>query len=145
MIYCSPAIFPRLLKHDVVLQLSSCLSVCGLSFRSLKNHVCERHIKAPPDFATRIRGYRRTSARNSFKLLPSKPKLSLRHCHAFLLSGTHSWTTEYTNFLDEYPLLPLYNCSRFCLIRMWTFYFPCNIEHLLPYSDVGLLYSLNKL
>ncbi len=88
ILYCSPAIFPGLLKQDFTLLLRSIKlfsNVCGLSFCYLANLVCERHIKASSDFATRIladseyplheelsKARLHTSTRSSFKLLPSK-------------------------------------------------------------------------
>ncbi len=57
ILYCSPAIFPGLLKHDFDLLRRSIKlnrNVCGLSFSYLTNLVCERHIKASSNFAALI-------------------------------------------------------------------------------------------
>ncbi len=57
ILYCSPAIFPGLLKHDFALHRRSIKLIsneCGLSFNYLTNRVCERHIKVSSDFAERI-------------------------------------------------------------------------------------------
>ncbi len=57
ILYCSPAIFPGLLKQDFALLRRSfklISNVCGLSFSYLSNLVCERHIKASSDFTERI-------------------------------------------------------------------------------------------
>ncbi len=64
---------------------SPCSTSSGLSFSYLTNLLCERHIKASPDFAERILGDHQhslhdelsnarsnTSTRSRFKLLPSK-------------------------------------------------------------------------
>ncbi len=54
ILYCSPAIFPGLLKQDFALlrrSIKLISNVCGLSFSYLTNLVCERHIKASSDFA----------------------------------------------------------------------------------------------
>ncbi len=80
ILYCSPAIFPGFTRSIKLIS-----NVCGLSFSCLTNLVCERHIKASPDFAARIladsehplheelsKARSHTSTRSSFKLLPSK-------------------------------------------------------------------------
>ncbi len=57
ILYCSPAIFPGLLKQNFALlrrSIKLISNVCGLSFSDLTNLVCERHIKAFSDFAARI-------------------------------------------------------------------------------------------
>ncbi len=57
--YCSPAIFPGLLKHDFVLlkhSIKLISHVCGLSSSYLTNLVSESRIKASSDFAARILG-----------------------------------------------------------------------------------------
>ncbi len=57
ILYCSPAIFPGLLKQDFALLLRSIKlisNVCGLSFRYLANLFYERHIKASTDFVARV-------------------------------------------------------------------------------------------
>ncbi len=88
ILYCSPAIFPGLLKQDFVLlrrSIKLISNVCGLSFSHLTNLVCERHIKASSDFAEWIladsehplheelsKTRSHTSTRSRFKLLPSK-------------------------------------------------------------------------
>ncbi len=49
ILYCSPAIFPELLKQEFTLLLRSIKLIsneCGLSFSDLKNLDCEGHIKA---------------------------------------------------------------------------------------------------
>ncbi len=59
ILYCSPATFPGLLKHDFVLlkhSIKLISQVSGLSSSYLTNLHCERHIKASSDFAERIRG-----------------------------------------------------------------------------------------
>ncbi len=51
ILYCSPAIFPGLLKHDFALLKRSVKlisQVSGLNFSSLSNFLCERHIQAQP-------------------------------------------------------------------------------------------------
>ncbi len=63
ILYCSPAIFPGLLKHDFALLMRSIKLislVSGLSFSYLTNLLCECHIKASSDI------------KSHFKLLPSK-------------------------------------------------------------------------
>ncbi len=90
ILYCSPAISPGLLKHNLAplkrsIKLTS--QVCGLSFSYLTNLVCERHIKVSSrlQFAKRILGDNQhslhddlsnarshTSTRSRFKMLPSK-------------------------------------------------------------------------
>ncbi len=88
ILYCSPAIFPGLLKQDSALlrrSIKLISNVCGLSFSHLTNLVCERHIKASSDFAEQIlvdsehplheelsKTRSHTSTRSRFKLLPSK-------------------------------------------------------------------------
>ncbi len=88
ILYCSPAIFPGLLKHDFALlkrSIKLISQVSGLSFSYLTNLLCERHIKASSDFVERILGDHlhplhdelskarsHTSTRSRFKLLPSK-------------------------------------------------------------------------
>ncbi len=59
ILYCFPAIFPGLLKHDFALLKRSIWligQVSGLSFSCLVNLLCERHIKTSSDFAERILG-----------------------------------------------------------------------------------------
>ncbi len=59
ILYCSPAIFPELLKHDFALfncSIKLISQVSGLSFSYLTNLPCERHINASSDFAARILG-----------------------------------------------------------------------------------------
>ncbi len=88
ILYCSPAIFPGLLKHDFALlkrSIKFISQVSGLSFSYLTNLLCERHIKESSDFAERVHGDHHhplhyelskarshTSTRSRFKLLPSK-------------------------------------------------------------------------
>ncbi len=88
ILYCSPAIFPGLLKHDFALlnrSIKLISQVPGLKFSYLTNLLCERHIKASSGFAERILGDHHhplhdelskarsyTSTRSRFKLLPSK-------------------------------------------------------------------------
>ncbi len=88
ILYCSPTIFPGLLKHDFALLKSSIKSisqVSGLSFSNLTNLLCERHFKSSSDFAVRNFGDHQhplhnelskarshTSTRSRLKLLPSK-------------------------------------------------------------------------
>ncbi len=88
ILYCSPAIFPGLFKHEFALLKCSSKSisqVSGLRFSYLTNLLCERHVKTFSDFAERILGDHQqplhdelskarshTSTRSRFKLLPSK-------------------------------------------------------------------------
>ncbi len=59
ILYCSPAIFPGLLKRDFALlkrSIKLISQVSCLNFSYLTNLICERHIKASSDFAERILG-----------------------------------------------------------------------------------------
>ncbi len=104
ILYCSPAIFPGLLKHGfaLLMRLIKLISqVSGLSFSYLTNLLCERHIKASSDFAEwiledhqhplhdELSKARSHTTRSCFKLLPSKtaPHLSSLRYH-------DSWSTE---------------------------------------------------
>ncbi len=87
ILYCSPTIFPGLLKYDFALlkrSINLISQVSGLSFSYLTNLPCQRHIKASSDFAERILGDHQhslhdelskarshASTRSRFKLLPS--------------------------------------------------------------------------
>ncbi len=57
ILFCSPAIFPELLKQDFAFlrhSIKLISNACGLSFSCLTKLVCERHIKASSNFAERI-------------------------------------------------------------------------------------------
>ncbi len=88
ILYCSPAIFPGLLKQNFALlrrSIKLISNVYGLSFSYLTNLVCQRHIKASSDFAARIladsehplheelsKARSHTSTRSRFNLFPLK-------------------------------------------------------------------------
>ncbi len=82
IVYCSPAIFPGLLKQDFAIHRRS---IKLISFSYLTNLVCERRIKASSDLAAQIladsehplheelsKVRTNTSTRSRFKMLPSK-------------------------------------------------------------------------
>ncbi len=80
ILYCSPAIFPGLLKQNFDLlrrSIKLISNVCGLSFSYLTNLVCEHHIKASSDFEHPLheelsKARSHTSTRSRLKLLLSK-------------------------------------------------------------------------
>ncbi len=88
ILYCSPSIFPGLLKQDFAFlrrSIKLISNVCGLSFRYLANLSCERQIKASTDFAAWVladskrplheelsKARSHTSTRRRYKLLLSK-------------------------------------------------------------------------
>ncbi len=88
ILYCSPTIFPELLKQGFALLRRSIKLISyvrGLSFSYLTNLVCEHHVKASSDFAEWIladsehalheelsNARSHTSTRSRFKQLPSK-------------------------------------------------------------------------
>ncbi len=157
ILYCSPAIFPGLLKQDFALPRRSIKiisNVCDLSFSYLTYLVCERHIKASSDFAERIladseheelsKARSHTSTRSRFKLHPSKtaayrnsvlPALSRllvdRNAELNYYIQELSWSIS-TSFLS--PLSWLYNFSKL----KW-FYFP-----ICTTSLVATTWSLSK-
>ncbi len=133
ILYCSPAIFPGLLKQDFALlrrSIKFISNVCGLSFSPLTNLVCEHHIKASSDFAERIladsehplheelsKARSHTSTRSRFKLLPSKTaayRNSVLPALSRLLVDRNAELNFYLplSFLEVYPPLPLLSPTR---------------------------------
>ncbi len=139
ILYCSPVIFPGLLKQDFALLRRSIRLIsnaCGLSFSYLTNLVCERHIKASSDFAERIladsehslyeelsKARSHTSTRSRFELLPSKTaayRNSVLPALSRLLVNRNAELNYYIQKLSwsissssPIPLSLLYNFSSF--------------------------------
>ncbi len=139
ILYCSPAIFPGLLKQDFALlrrSIKLISNICGLSFSHLTNLVCERHIKASSDFAewhladiehplheelSKARSH--TSTRSRFKLLPSKTTAYRNSVLPALPRLLVDRNVELNYYLQEltwiisssfpYPLSLLFNFSSF--------------------------------
>ncbi len=89
--YCSPAIFPGLLKHGFALFKRSIIlisQVCGLSFSYLTNLVCERHIKASSDFEVRIPGDHQLSLHDDLSKTRSHTSTRSRFKHNALSGQT---------------------------------------------------------
>ncbi len=136
ILYCSPAIFPGLLKQKIALLKRSIMLICkvlNLSFSNLTNLACERQIKAFSDFAARIlseyqrplyevlskaRSHTPPGAASScfLRRLLHLGNLLYRHCHGCWLTETLSLTTISISFINvnpPSPLLPHFpNCTN---------------------------------
>ncbi len=144
ILYCSPAIFPELLKQNFALlrrSIKLISNVCCLSFSHLTNRVCERHIKASCDFAERIladsehplheelsKTRSHTSTRSRLNCFPRRLQPIItrfyRDCHDCWLIAMLNWTTIYRTFLEVYPPLPLthfHYCTTFPASNFSTF------------------------
>ncbi len=102
ILYCWPALFPRLLKQDFALlrrSINLIRNVCGLSFSYLTNLVYERHIKACSDFAgltlaelSKARSH--TSTRSRFNCFPRRlqPTVTLFYRHVTAVVWPQRWS-----------------------------------------------------